>query len=248
MAPETFKAVRVMNAINPLLSRMRDNPMFVTSHGERPVRMPFVAADRRAGADFLKNDCLKGCATDVGDNTGYHVATTLQHSENDSLTCRSPTMLTGSLAADVDLIDLNMPGKIVITVNVGHVLADFVTDAPRRLVGHPKLALQFFRGYAVPGRGEQVHRVEPLLQRRPRVLERRPSHRMDVMAAPRAGIGGQLRQSHEPTFLSAFWAIKCLAVARFHQVREAAIVVRKPFEKVLYGELLSHRTLHLEGI
>lgn len=74
-------------------------------------------------------------------------------------------------------------------VNVCHVLADQPSHAPRRLVGHPKLALQFLGADTMPRGGEQVDRVEPELQRSARLLEGRLYGRVQVMTAPLARIG-----------------------------------------------------------
>lgn len=248
MAPEALQAIRVVDAVYPLLGGVRDDTVLVASVCEVPVGRPFVAADRRAGADFLDDDALKCSAPRVWHNAGHYIAIPLQHTEDDRLASSPATTLARVLAANISLINFDVSRQIVVAINFAHVLADFVTDAPRGLVGHAKLALQFLRRDAVSGRGEQVHGVEPLLQRRPGILKRRSGHRVNVVAAPRAGIGGKLRQPHETTFLAALRAFKCLAMARLHQMREAAIVIREALEKVLYGEVLSHRPLHLRRI
>ncbi len=49
------------------------------------------------------------------------------------------------------------PAKRGVAIDVAHVFADQSRHAPRGLVGDAKLALQFLRGDAVPGSGEQVH-------------------------------------------------------------------------------------------
>jgi hypothetical protein len=218
VAPEAFQAVRVMDAVNPLLSGVRDDAVLVAAIGEVPIGRPFVAADRRAGLDLLDDDRLKRLAPHVRYDAGHHVAVPLQHPEYDCLA-------------------FNVARQIAVAVNLGHVLADFVPDAPSRLVGHAELALQFLRRDTVPGRGKEVHRVEPLLQRRPAILERRPRHRVDVMAAPRARVSRHLRQLCKAPVPLALRAIQRLAVAYLHQVREAAIVVWETPKEILNREL-----------
>lgn len=77
----------------------------------------------------------------------------------------------------------------LLAVHSRHVLADFMADPPRRLVRHAKLALEFFSRNAVPCRREQVHRIEPKLERRAGLFEGRANGRVQVVAATAAGIG-----------------------------------------------------------
>lgn len=74
-------------------------------------------------------------------------------------------------------------------VNVRHMLANKARHTPSRLVSDPKLALQFLGAHAVPRGGEQVDCVEPELQGRAGLLERRPYSRVQVVTAPLARIG-----------------------------------------------------------
>ena len=68
-------------------------------------------------------------------------------------------------------------------------LADQRGHAPRRLIGHAKLALEFLAADAVARRGEQVDGVEPKLERGAGLLKRRPDRGVQVVTAPLAGIG-----------------------------------------------------------
>ena len=68
-------------------------------------------------------------------------------------------------------------------------LANYMYHTPSRLVCDTKLALQFLGRDAVARRREQEDRIEPHLQWRAGLLKRRPHGRVQVMAAPLAGIG-----------------------------------------------------------
>ena len=66
-------------------------------------------------------------------------------------------------------------------------VANQVRHAPRRLVGDAKLPLKLLRRDAAPSAGHQVHRVEPQVQRRGRLVKDRPGRRVQVVAAAGAG-------------------------------------------------------------
>src|SRR5207245_6573288 len=67
--------------------------------------------------------------------------------------------------------------------------ADLVEHAPRGLVGDSKLALKLLRGDSAPSAGHEEDAVEPEAQRRSRVLEDRPGHRVFIVPAELAGVG-----------------------------------------------------------
>ena len=148
------------------------------------------------------------------------------------------------LAAHIGFVDLDVAVQAIVTVNVRHVLADFVAHAPCRLVGDAKRALQFLRGHAVARRREHVHRVKPLLERRVRALERRALHRVNVVAAPRASISGQSREAGEPARPAALWAGNGFPEARPHQMLKASIVCRESDEKVFDRQSFHGRALY----
>ena len=122
-----------------------------------------------------------------------------------------------------------------VAVNLAHVLADFVANSPRRLVGHGKLALQFLGADTVACRGEQVHGVEPLLQRGTRLLKRRPGHGADLVSAPRAFVNRTLFDAVELARLAALRAFRLIAVADGPKVVQTSVVGREAFEKLKYG-------------
>lgn len=86
---------------------------------------------------------------------------------------------------------------MTVAVYIGHVLSDLVPHAPGALVGHAKLSLEFLSRNAMPGRGEQVHRVEPLLEWSLGLFKRGARHWMKVMTAPLADVGRHLGQPVE---------------------------------------------------
>ncbi len=92
----------------------------------------------------------------------------------------------------------------------------------------------------MPGSGEQVHGIEPLRKRRTRPLKGRSDHRVDVVTAARAGIGGKLLELGELALGSALRAIHRVAETKHHKVLKARFVSRKLLEKVLDGRGFGH--------
>ena len=70
-----------------------------------------------------------------------------------------------------------------IAVHIAHVFPDFMAHAPRGFVGHAKLALDLFRGNALPCGAEQKHGVEPVAQRSASALKWSFGHRGNLIAA-----------------------------------------------------------------
>ena len=113
-----------------------------------------------------------------------------------------------------------------LAVTIGHVFADQRGHAPCRLVSDPKLALQFLGADTVPRGGKQVQRIEPKLERGAGFLERGANGRVQVVAAPLAGIG-PLGFDPEPLGRAvARRASEALPEPHVKQVLQAGFVVR----------------------
>src|SRR5205807_10379355 len=118
----------------------------------------------------------------------------------------------------------DMSREKCIAINKAEIFSDFLAHAPRRLIVHTKLPLQFLRRNTVPRSREQIHRIEPLLQWRMRIIERRSNHRMNVVAAL-AGVSGHLRQLMELANHTASRACDVCAITRFEQMFKASVIV-----------------------
>ena len=103
-----------------------------------------------------------------------------------------------------------------------------MTHAPRRLIGHAELALKLLSWNPVAGRGEQEHRVEPLVKRRARALHDRAHSRMQLMFAVLADIGALARHTVEVTVNAALRAVQFrTAVAFDHNALQARLIIRE---------------------
>jgi len=239
--PEAFRRVDVGFAAYPFFGRMTDRRVPVAMFRQRGIGRQFVAANPRAARDVFKDMRLKGLAANVLHDAGDHVAVSLDHAEHDRLAGSTATALAALAAtADHRFVNLDMARQSVVAVNLAHVFAQFVAHAPSRLVGHAKLALQFFGRNTVARRGEQVHGIEPLLQRRMRPLKGRSDHRVNMVAACRTGIGGKLLKLGELALVSAFRALKNLAETKRHKMLKAGVVIGKRLEKFVDCRTLGH--------
>ena len=244
LAPESFNGVGMSIAAYPLLGGVIHRQMPVRIFPQSLVGGPFIGADGRSRLNEFGDVGEQGFDACVWHDAGNDITIPLDHAEYDGLAfgpaSREALFSTSTPATNVSLIGFHMTREWGIAVNLCHVLADFVAHAPRSLVGHAQLALQFLRGYAVARRGEQIHGVKPFLHGRPRARKGCPNHRVNVMAAPLAHIGRLLAETMKLGVLPALRAIALFAVANPHKMIEAGVVVREAIEKLLDCEWLSH--------
>lgn len=123
-----------------------------------------------------------------------------------------------------------------------------MADPPRRLVGHAQLALQFLCRNAVPRCREQVHRIEPQLQRRPGLLERRANSRMQVMAAPFTGISALCLDPIPAGRTVTLRADMPGPKPNIEQMLKASFIVRELGEESASGEGLRHASFYIKSL
>jgi hypothetical protein len=190
LRPEAFNRVGVVDSMNVLLPGMVDLPVNVSKFRKRLVGAPFIGANGRTLLDVFLNEWQEGPLSNPAYHLGHNVTPTTNHSEDDSLLGTSGTFIRVPFpSANVSLVNLNVPVELVVPVHGSHVLSDLMGHSPSGLVGDGQLSLEFLGRDAMPGRGEQVESIEPLLQGGMAVLERGTRHWVDMVAAKLAGIG-----------------------------------------------------------
>lgn len=246
--PECFKRVHVSGAVRIFLAAVVNGQVIVSKVFEDLVRGPFIRADCRSSLDALHNWRDETFAARARNNARPDFSIPFEDAHNNGLalgtTACEAFVLTAPSSADIGLINLDVIGKRRIAVDVSHIFTDLVRHAKRGRIGHTQLALQLFSGHAMPRRAEQVHGIKPLLQRNVRAMERCADHGVNMMTAPWARISGRLLDANEPAFFSAFRALKRLAVAKFHDVVEARIIVRELLHEIDDGGVIGHLSLH----
>jgi len=155
----------------------------------------------------------------------------LHHAKHDRLIFGVAISKPLPFAADVGFINLDLAGQRKFAVNFRHMLSDLMSNAKRAFVGYAKLPLQFFARDAMPRSGEQIHRIEPQLQRRPAIFKQRTDSRVKMMSATLARIGALRFDAMPLGFLFAFRAGIILAKAHFKEMIQAGFIVAKLREK-----------------
>lgn len=211
---------------------MGDGLMVVTGLPEITVRTKSVRVDVGPLDDVGFNNWLKARFLVIYDSLRHHLSTALQHSHYDGLSSAPAPLDPKFLPSDVGLVNLDNALKRPFTVHVLDMLADLVCHAPSRLVGHAKLPLQFLCGNAMTRRGEQINGIEPKLERRAAVLERRPDRGVEMIAAPLAGIGPLGLDPVPVGRTLAFGALVALSKAGLKQVLQAGFVRGEKLKKL----------------
>lgn len=155
---------------------------------------------------------------------------------NDSLARRATAALTGALAANVSLVNFNMAGKQGFDFALVHLFADFVADPPSGLVGDAQLALELLGGNAVTRGYKEVDRIEPRLQRRPRVLKDGAGGWIDVVATGRAGPSAAIAHAVERAFDAAGLANVTIPEANAEDVFKAGFIIGEALEELADAE------------
>ena len=194
------------------------------------IRAKLIRMNRRAFLDVFLNDWFKRFLFAVRDDLGHYFAAALHHTKHNRFVCRSATTNSGPVATNIIFIDFHIPGQKKFPINVGHVLADELRHAPRRLVSHAKLAFKFFGRDAMPGSGEKVNGIKPQLQRCAGILKRGSDCWVQMMAAPLA------RES-------AF-RLKTIPVRLFGALRACVALAKTGIKKMLQANFVRGELFH----
>jgi len=136
-------------------------------------------------------------------------------------------------AAEIGFVKLDFAGQLPAVI--GQRIAQPIEDAPRGFIGDTKLTPKLFSGDTASSPCDQIHRIEPEMQRRRGFVEDRSRSWVQVMAAPetrpRLALlfrGVTLKRAE----FVALRTMRVLAVGR-------QTIVPKPVQaRVIVGELL----------
>ena len=230
--PKGFQGVHVNIPTRPFFLAVIDHSVVITEPGKNAVRHPFIGTNPRPLGDIIDDLRDQGTATSRRNDFGIKFTVPLKDAEHDGLPGSSTTPFAGPFAANVGFIDLDVTRKRRIAINQPHVLPNLVGYPKGRRIGNAQLALNLFRRDTMARGGEQVHRIEPLLERHVRAMKGRSDHWVNVMTAPLALVGRFLADAMVLPALATLRTIKRVAVAKLHQVVQAGIVVREALEKI----------------
>lgn len=231
MFPEVFQSVDVRVVQDIFLRSVIHSLVRVSFFVQSFVGAKFVRVNRRTLLDIRLNNRLQSFLADIRDNFRHHLPVALQHPKHNGFVASVTASHSLCPSADIRFITLNLAGQRKFAVNFRHVLTDLMADAKRAFVGHAKLPLQFFTRNAMTRRGEQIHGIEPKLQRRPAVFKQCADSGMKMMSATLAGIGALRFDAMPLGFFFALRARIVLAEADFKKVIQAGFIVAKLREK-----------------
>lgn len=232
LRPEAFNGVGVDGAASILLSGVVHGIMLEAKAPCVAIRGQFIRVERASRLGILPQMPEDVGITEARHGLAAHSTAALDNADHGSLASGSTAPLAGTLPADVGFIRLKNAHQLTGLV-VGHQLANLVRHAPRRLVGHTKLALQFLCGHTVAGSGHEEHGKEPRAQRRAGLVEDRSRRGIKLMAAPSAGIGAPFFDWIKTVFLPAIGTSRPRFPAGFEDKIQARPVIGE-----LCGEVL----------
>ena len=179
LRPEAFDGVR-RSALEAdiFVGRVIDRHVTMPARVKAKVGAQFVGMDSAAGNDIRVNDRNQCRLPLVRHNLRHYVPAAFNHAQHNRL--------GGAEAADESFVDLDVLAGTAngsVAVHTAHVFADFMAHAPRRLVGHAELALDFLCGNPVPRGAKQKHDVEPVAQWSAGALKRSVGHRGNLISA-----------------------------------------------------------------
>ena len=233
---------------------MIDRIMLKSSLGKPAVGFQFVGMNRATRHNVFFDDRLKCFLANVRDNVGHYIAVALQHPKDYGFVrCAASTLPASSTPANVGFIGLNISSTAAtqrpFAVCFGHVLANKMAHAPRRWVRHVQLALQFLRGNTVTRDREQMHGIEPLVQRQMAAMHDGSYGRMQLIFAVLANVCALARHAIELREHTADRTINLSsAVARHHKMADTGLVIRElllEFVETCHRDLLYTQYSHI---
>src|SRR5215218_3204879 len=179
---------------NELASAVIDGLVIEEQPGEATVSGELVSVQRRANRDVLVNCPVNGFLIRVSDRLCLYLAAgALAHPQNGSLANRAASrvqllflVLVGLDPADIGFVNLDDAGQLLEFGTAS--LAQPVQHEPCRLLRNADFLRQLQAAYPLPCRDEQVHRIDPLVQRDMRPFHDRPGANREVLLALAAAV------------------------------------------------------------
>ena len=139
-------------------------------------------------------------------------------------------MLVGFLAADERFVDFDDTGELL-EIGTAASFPQPMQDEPSRLLRDPDFLGELHRGYALAGRHEQVHRVNPLVQGNMAALEYRAGAHREVFLALVAAVEAA-SPFRDPLAQAADRAARAIRPQPAFKVGPGRFLVREHLEKL----------------
>lgn len=232
--PEVFESIHMGVASDIFTRSVINRLVFVALGIKTIVRTKFVRMNRRTSNHILFNDGMKVSSGNGWNYFRHYLAVPLKHPENDGLSSGTTTASSGTLAANIGFINLNLSKHGKLSVNFLNVLSDLIRNTPSALIGYSKLSLQFLCRNTVTRCGEKIDGIKPELKRCAAILKRRSDRWMKMMSAPLAGISAFRLNLIPVGFSLALRARMALSESDVENVLQASIVRWKLLEEIAY--------------
>src|SRR5579885_2004977 len=236
-SPHGFDSVGACHAAHVLVRRMVDALLLVEESGQVVVGRVLIGVER--GTDFhIRVNRVLNFLLRCGEQwQGLDLASTLTHSEDGHLADRAASefllvcfVLVALQSADESLINLDGAAQFVEVF--ANCLAQAMQDEPRRLLSYAYLFCQLHRRDALASRNEQVHRIEPLMQRHMAALkDGSRSHREVQFASVATVIAGSVLHRCDACAALALWADDAVWPKPRFQVLASRGFVREKLEQ-----------------
>lgn len=168
--PHAFDPVGVNTVADVFARAVVDALVGVEQPVEPEVSAVLVRVERRAGLNVAVDRPVKGVGRRVGDHASLGASASLSHPQHGSLADRAAPgiellalVLVGFLTANIHLVDFDDAAQHAGVIAAR--LAEPLKHEPRGLLRDPDLLRQLHRRDALAGRDQQIHGVEPLMER-----------------------------------------------------------------------------------
>lgn len=186
LRPKTVNGVCMAATTDELFSPVVHLLMLVTQRASEVVGRMLVSVQSGSRLNRGANVPNQIGSVHGWNDFGNNSTPAIGHANHSSLASRATAPLTRSATANVGFIRFAFAkefGGFII-----HQLANFMSHAPRRLIGHAKLPFQFLSRNPVPACGHQEDGKEPRNEARSRFVEDCASRGVKLIPAPGTAI------------------------------------------------------------
>src|SRR5579862_141025 len=228
-----------------LASAMNDGFVLVVAV-QSGIAAVLIGMDRRARLDALANFHAQRLGIGAVNGPRYRAPAAFAHAENRRLADRTASrvqlfviVLVGLFAADVRLVDFDDAGELAEILTAS--LAKTTEDEPCGFLGDADFLGKLHGRDALARRDEQVHRVNPLVQRNVRPLEDRSGANRKILFALVAAVEAVFAR-RDPVASSANWAARAFRPKQPLQIGPRGFLIGKHLEKLEgRNRALAHR-------
>jgi hypothetical protein len=235
--PNALNSIGIDRAVREMSRAMVDSGVAVEKAIQALIARVFVAVDRGTNFDVVEKALLNRAEVGTVQNKRLCVTATLSHSENWSFANRATAhvqlfvgVLVSFFPTDKSLIDFNDARQFVEVFTAR--LAESMQHEPRAFLRDADLFGELHRTDSFAGRDDEIHRVDPFVQRNVAALEDCSSaNRKRELVASVAAVVTVRSGSHSFTAF-ALRADNAIRPQARLQVEPCGFLIREPLEQL----------------